>query len=120
MRWLIGILINAVVFVSLAGYFEGFEVSGFGSAVIASFILAILNVLVRPILIVLTLPATILTLGLFLFVINAVTLLLTDGIMGSSFEIDGFGMALLAAIILAVINVAVQKVVIEPMKKKKE
>ncbi|EDL64621.1 phage holin family protein [Bacillus sp. SG-1] len=120
MRWLIGILINAVVFVSLAGYFEGFEVSGIGAAVIASFILAILNVLVKPILILLTLPATILTLGLFLFVINAVTLLLTDGLMGDSFEIDGFGMALLAAIILSIINIAVQKAVIEPMKNKKE
>lgn len=120
MRWLIGILINAVVFVSLAGYFESFEVSGFGAAVIASFILAILNVLVKPILILLTLPATILTLGLFLFVINAVTLLLTDGLMGDNFEIDGFGMALLAAIILSIINIAVQKAVIEPMKNKKE
>ncbi|WP_409251967.1 phage holin family protein [Bacillus sp. SCS-153A] len=120
MRWLIGILINAVVFVSLAGYFDGFEVSSFGAAVLASFILAVLNILVKPILILLTLPATILTLGLFLFVINAVTLLLTEGLMGASFEIDGFGMALLAAIILSIVNLVVQKAVIDPMKQRKE
>ncbi|MBM7585975.1 putative membrane protein [Bacillus pakistanensis] len=118
MRWIIGIIINAVLFLAIAGYFEGFEVSGFGSAIIASLILSILNVLVKPILIILTLPVTILTLGLFLFVINAITLLITDGIMGSSFEIDGFGMALLASVILALVNLVIQKAVIEPMKEK--
>ena len=87
MRWLLGILINAVLFIAFAGYFSGFEVSGFGAAITASLVLSILNMLVRPILIILTLPATILTLGLFLFVINAITLMLTDAIMGSKFEI---------------------------------
>jgi putative membrane protein len=119
MRWIIGIIVNAVLFLAIAGYFEGFEVSGFGSAMIASLILSILNVLVKPILIILTLPVTILTLGLFLFVINAITLQITDGIMGSSFEIDGFGMALLASVILALVNLVIQKAVIEPMKEKK-
>src|SRR6185437_9631307 len=100
MKWLIGILINALLFIAFAGYFEGFVVSSFGAAVGASIVLSILNMLVRPILIILTLPATLLTLGLFLFVINAITLLMTDSIMGSMFEIDGFGLALLLAIIM--------------------
>lgn len=102
MRWIIGILINAVIFIALAGFFEGFQVTGIGAAILASIILSFLNVLVRPILIILTLPVTILSLGLFLFVINAITLMLTDKIMGSSFEISGFGMALVASIILSV------------------
>ncbi|MCA0150608.1 phage holin family protein [Rossellomorea vietnamensis] len=118
MRWIIGILINAVIFIALAGFFDGFEVSGIGAAIGASFILSILNVLVKPILIILTLPVTILSLGLFLFVINAITLLLTDGLMGSSFELSGFGMAFLASIILSLVNLVIQKAVLDPIKEK--
>lgn len=114
MRWLIGIGINAVLFLALAGYFQDdFQVTGIGAAITASFVLSILNVLVRPVLILLTLPATILTLGLFLFVINALTLLMTDSLMGSAFEISGFGMAFLAAVIISVVNVIMQKFVFE-------
>ncbi|CEG28984.1 phage holin family protein [Bacillus sp. B-jedd] len=114
MRWLIGIGINAVLFMALAGYFQDdFQVTGVGAAIVASFVLSILNVLVRPVLILLTLPATILTLGLFLFVINALTLLMTDSLMGSAFEISGFGMAFLAAVIISVVNVIMQKFVFE-------
>ncbi|UQD53862.1 hypothetical protein C0971_16040 [Bacillus methanolicus] len=117
MRWLVGIVINAVLFVALAGYFEdSIYLSGFGAALGASFLLSILNVLVRPILIILTLPVTILTLGLFLFVINAITLLLTDAMMGSAFEIKGFGMALLMSVIMAVLNLIIQKAVLERSK----
>lgn len=118
MRWLISILINAILFIALAGYFEAFEVSSFSAAIVASFILSILNVLVRPILIILTLPVTILSLGLFLFVINAITLLLTDRLMGNAFVIDGFGMALLVAVIMSVANLIIQKAMIEPMRRK--
>ncbi|RHW38909.1 phage holin family protein [Neobacillus notoginsengisoli] len=114
MRWLIGIGINAVLFMALAGYFQDdFQVTGAGAAITASFVLSILNVLVRPVLILLTLPATILTLGLFLFVINALTLLMTDSLMGAAFEISGFGMALLAAVIISIVNVIMQKMVFE-------
>lgn len=115
MRWIIGVMINAVLFIALAGFFKDtFFVSSFGTAIVASFILSILNVLVRPILILLTLPITVLSLGLFLFVINAITLLLTDEIMGSSFEISGFGMALLVVLIMSIANLIIQKVVLEP------
>lgn len=114
MRWLIGIVINAVLFMAIAGFFEdSFYLAGFGSALLASVILSILNILVRPILIILTLPVTILSLGLFLFVINAITLLLTDSLMGSSFEIEGFGMALLMTIIMSIVNLVIQKTVFE-------
>lgn len=108
MRWLLGIVINAVLFIAMAGYFESFYVSDFGSALAASFILSILNVLVRPILIIFTLPVTIMTLGLFLIVINALTLMLTDAIMGSSFETGGFGMALLIVLIMSFFNLILQ------------
>jgi putative membrane protein len=69
-------------------------------------------------LIILTLPVTVLSLGLFLFVINAVTLLLTDSIMGSSFEIDSFGMALLIAVIMSFVNMIVQSQTTKSEKRK--
>lgn len=114
MRWIIGIFINAILFIAIAGYFKDeFFIEGFGAALGASFILAILNLLVRPILIILTLPITILSLGLFLLVINGLTLLMTDAIMGESFEIEGFGMAIVIAIIMSIANLIIQKVVFE-------
>lgn len=115
MRWLIGCFINAVLFMALAGYFhESFQLTGFTAAIQASILLSILNVLVRPLLILLTLPATILTMGLFLFVINALTLELTDYIMGRSFEINGFGMALFFAVLMSIVNVIIQKTIMQP------
>ncbi|WML46013.1 phage holin family protein [Neobacillus sp. PS3-40] len=120
MKWLFGILINAVLFIALAGYFhDSYYLEGFKTALEASFILSILNVLVRPLLILFTLPATILTLGLFLFVINAMTLEITDILMGSSFEISGFGMALFAAVLMSLVNLIVQKTIFEPRKERK-
>ncbi|PKR86190.1 phage holin family protein [Heyndrickxia camelliae] len=112
MRWLISIFINAILFVAIAGFFHSFEVSSFGAAVAASFVLSILNVLVRPILIILTLPITILTLGIFLIVINAITLLITDKLMGESFEIHSFGMAFLMAVIMSVTNIILQNTIL--------
>lgn len=114
MKWLIGILINAILFIALAGYFdETFQLTGIGAAITASFILSILNILVRPILILLTLPITLVTLGFFLFIINAITLSLTDSIMGDAFEISGFGMTLFVSIIMSFVNVIIQKMLLE-------
>lgn len=111
MKWLIGIVINAVLFIALSGFIgDSFYLSGFGSALLASFILSILNIIVRPIFILLTLPITVISLGLFLFVINAVTLMITSGLMGDTFEIVGFGTAILVAIIMSVANLIIQKV----------
>lgn len=104
MGWLIGVLINAILFVALAGYFPGLHVDSFFHAVIASLVLSVLNGIVRPILVLLTLPITMISLGLFLFVINAATLLMTDSIMGYAFEIESFGLALVIAVLMALVN----------------
>lgn len=120
MRWLLGILINAVLFIALAGYFEqALYIESFGAAIIASFVFAILNILVKPVLIILTLPITIFSLGLFLFVINGITLFLTDAIMGDAFTISGFGMAILIAAIISGVNVLIQNVIFTDKKKNK-
>ncbi|WP_227937296.1 phage holin family protein [Alkalihalobacillus deserti] len=114
MRWLVGLLINAAILMAIAYLFDGFQLSGFGAAIIASLLLTIVNAIVRPILIILTLPITVLTLGLFLFVISALTLMLTAALLGSAFEIDGFGIAILASILITI----TQTFIVKPLKKR--
>ena len=108
MKWLASLLANALVLMVVATIFSGFEISGFGAAIIASVILAVLNTIVRPILVLLTLPVTFITLGLFLFVINAITLMLTAALMGDAFNISGFGLAIIAAIVISLLNMVIQ------------
>lgn len=111
LRWFLSIFLNAIALIAVAQLFDSFILEGFGPALLASFILSILNVIVRPILVVLTLPITILSLGLFLFVINAATLMITQGLMGSSFVIEGFGTAVIASIVISVINLLLNSLV---------
>lgn len=109
--WLLSLLLNAVALVVVDQLFESFYLESFGTAILASLILSILNIIVKPILVVLTLPITFITLGLFLFIINAITLMITQGVMGSSFVIEGFGIAILAAIVLSLINLLLNRLV---------
>ncbi|MBM7606172.1 phage holin family protein [Metabacillus litoralis] len=118
-KWIVSILVNALILIVVAGFFDSFHLSGIGAALGASFILSVLNVLIKPFLILLTLPVTVLTLGLFLFVINAITLMITEGLMGDSFVIEGFGTALIAAIFISLLHLMIQKGIVEPMKKSK-
>ncbi|EAF7318922.1 phage holin family protein [Listeria monocytogenes] len=110
MRWIIGVIVNSVLFVALSGFFTSFHVDGFTTALLASFILAILNMLIRPILLLLTLPINIFTLGLFTFVVNAIMLEMTTFFIGDSFQIDGFGTALILAAIMAFANMIINSV----------
>ncbi|EDN8188808.1 hypothetical protein GSY37_12425 [Listeria monocytogenes] len=110
MRWIIGVIINSVLFVALSGFFTSFHVDGFTTALLASFILAILNMLIRPILLLLTLPINIFTLGLFTFFVNAIMLEMTTFFIGDSFQIDGFGTALILAAIMAFANMIINSV----------
>ncbi|SDN00705.1 putative membrane protein [Fictibacillus solisalsi] len=112
-------LVNTVVLMVVAGYYEPFKLEGAGAALLASIILSIFNLFIKPVLVLLTLPVTVLSFGLFLIVINAVLLMLTAEVMGSSFEIDGFGAAFLAAIIISILNLLIQNFIIEPMQKRK-
>lgn len=109
--WITSILFNAIALFAVAQLFTSFHVADFGTALIASFIISILNVFVRPVLVILTLPATILTLGLFLFVINAITLMITQAVMNADFVINNFGVAIIAAIIISIINAILSSLV---------
>ena len=84
MKLILRLLLTAVAVLILAYVLPGVEVAGYTSAIIVAVVLALLRLVVRPILIILTLPITIVTLGLFLLVINAIIILLAD------YFIDGF------------------------------
>ncbi|KAB8132154.1 phage holin family protein [Gracilibacillus oryzae] len=111
MRWLLSLILNALALMLIDYLFDGITIDGFLAAVIASIILAVLNAIVKPILVILTLPITIVTLGLFLLVINAVTLMLTQAFMGDNFIINGFGTAVIAAILFSILNIFINKLV---------
>ena len=117
-RWFVSILVNALILIVVAGYFHSFHLSGIGAAIGASFLLSILNILVKPFLILLTLPVTIFTLVLFLIVLNAVTLMIAEGLMGDAFNIDSFGAAILAAVVISLLHLMIQKAIVEPLQKK--
>lgn len=88
----------------LAAYIlPGVSIDGFVTAVILALVLAVLNAVVRPILVLLTIPVTILTLGLFLLVINALIILLADSLL-AGFDTSGFITALLFSLVLSVIT----------------
>jgi putative membrane protein len=98
-RW----LISAVSLLIVSYIVPGIEVQGFFYALIAAVFLGVLNAIVRPVLIILTLPLTILTLGLFLFVVNGIMLMLVSLVL-KGFHVNGFWPAVLGALLLSVIN----------------
>jgi putative membrane protein len=99
LRWLI--LTSGII---IASYLlEGIHVSGFFSVFFAAALLGILNALFRPVLILLTLPINILSLGLFTFVINALMLMMVSGII-SGFEVHGFWTAVFGSLIISIIS----------------
>lgn len=116
LRWILSVILNAIALIAVAQLFEHFHLEGFGAAIIASIILSVLNVIVKPILILFTLPITVLTLGLFLFIINAITLMITQGVMGDSFVINGFGTAIIASIVISIINLVLNWAVRDPIR----
>ncbi len=99
LRWLI-----LTIAILLASYIlDGIQVSGFVSAFFAAAILGILNAFFRPILLILTLPINILTLGLFTFLVNALMLKMASGII-PGFHVYGFWTAVFGALIISVLN----------------
>ena len=103
MRFLIRIVVIAAVSFGLAHILKGIRIDTFWTAIVFAVVLAILNIFIKPLLIILTLPVTILTLGLFLFVINALVVLLASRFV-DGISIAGFGWALLFSLILSIIT----------------
>ncbi|WP_274475044.1 phage holin family protein [Mangrovimonas aestuarii] len=103
MKLIIKLLLTALAVVVLARILPGVQVEAYSTAIIVAVVLALLNVIVKPLLVLFTLPATILTLGLFLFVINAVIILLADKLV-DGFGVASFWWALLFSVLLSVLQ----------------
>ena len=99
LRW----VINALTLLVMSQIVPGIHIDSFGTALLAALALGILNALLRPLLLILTLPVNILTLGLFTFVVNGVMLKLASDLV-RGFHVDGFGSAVLGALVLALIS----------------
>lgn len=103
MKLLVVWLLNAVSLLAVAYLMPSIEVSGFGGALIAAAVIALVNVLIRPILVILTLPVTVLTLGLFILVINGLMFLLVGNLL-ESFEVRSLWSGILGALLYSLIS----------------
>jgi putative membrane protein len=101
-QFLLTWLVTAISLMITAYIVPGFVVSSFGAALIAAIVLGLVNAIVKPILVLLTLPLTIVTLGLFLFVLNALTIWLA-GWLTPGFDVAGFLPALIGSIVLTLV-----------------
>ncbi len=108
MKWWQRVLLNTIIFLVLAEFLNGFEVNDWTTAVLAAVVLSLLNGLVRPIVSLFSLPFTILTFGLFYFVINGLMIWLT-GYFVAGLTISSFGQAILVALILSIVNSLIAK-----------
>lgn len=100
--WTIRWMLNMLAIILTASLISGFELSVWG-AIVGSVFLGIINAIIRPVLMILTLPINLLTLGLFTFVVNGFTLYLTSATI-KGFDIHGFGWAILSAFVLSIIS----------------
>lgn len=101
-RW----IINALALLLIANFVPGMEVSGFYAAMITIVILALINAIIRPVIIFLTLPVTVLTLGLFTFVINGFMFWFASTIV-QGLTVDGFMPAFWSALLLTIVSAVV-------------
>lgn len=101
MGLLISLLLNTLAMIITANIVPGFHVDTFTSALLAAIVLGIINTFIKPVLLLLTLPLTIITLGLFVFVVNAIAIRLTTLVV-PGFAVDGWVAAILGAIVLSI------------------
>ena len=101
-RW----LLLAAALLLVAQIYDGVVVTGFGAAMVAALVLGLLNTLLRPLLVLLTLPVTLLTLGLFLFVINALMFYFAASLL-NGFHVTGFVAALIGSLIYSLFGVVI-------------
>lgn len=109
MQLLIALVINALAFLLTAYIVPGFKVADFTTAVLAAIVLGVVNTFIKPVLSFVSLPITIVTLGLFAFVINAVVLFIVSAVV-PGVMIDGWVPAILGAIVLSIVSTVLSSV----------
>ena len=103
MIYIVQIVVTSLILLLMAKMVKGVEIDNWGSALIAAVILGFVNAFVKPVMVFLTIPLTMITLGLFLLVINALVLQLVAA-LSPGVRISGFGQAVLGSIVLTVLN----------------
>ena len=106
LRW----VLMAVALLAVSYLYAGVQVASFGTALLAAVVIGLLNVLLRPVLVLLTLPVTVLTLGLFLFIVNALVFWAASGLM-PGFHVNGFWAALLGSLIYSALGLCIDAVI---------
>lgn len=99
-------LLSAAALLAVAYLYSGVQITGFSAALIAALVIGLLNSVLRPILVILTLPVTVVTLGLFLFVINALMFWAAASLL-SGFSVSGFAAALIGSLIYSVLAMVI-------------
>ncbi|WP_171165786.1 phage holin family protein [Usitatibacter palustris] len=112
LRW----IVNAAALLLVAYLYPGVAVTTFFAALMAALVLGLVNAVIRPILVILTLPVTILTLGLFIFVINALLFWFVAEVV-KGFEVTGFMAALIGSVLYSVITLVTSWLLFSPPKK---
>ncbi len=107
MRLVIKWLLSALALLAVTYVYSGVQVTSFTSALIAAAVIGLLNMIVRPVLVVLTLPVTIVTLGLFLFVINALLFWAASGLL-AGFQVSGFLAALIGSLLYSLLGLVIE------------
>jgi putative membrane protein len=108
MNFLMRIVVTSIIAFGLSYILSGVHLETFWTAIALAVVLAILNAIVKPLLVIITLPITVVTLGLFLFVINALIILLADKLL-RGFAVDGFWWALLFSLLLSIVTSVLYK-----------
>jgi len=112
-------ILNALALIAVANFVPGINVDGFTSALIAAFFLGLVNTLIRPIFLVLTLPVTVVTLGLFIFVINGLLFWFTGSIL-KGFVVDSFWNGVFGAVLYSIFSWALSTAAAQIMRKQRE
>ena len=99
-------LLSAAALLAVAYLYGGVEIKSYSAALLAALVIGLFNSVVRPILVILTLPVTVLSLGLFLFVINALMFWSAAGLM-DGFNVSGFGAALIGSLIYSLLGIVI-------------
>jgi putative membrane protein len=110
-------ILNALALIAVANFVPGIHVDGFTAALIAAFLLGLVNTLIRPVFLVLTLPVTVLTLGLFIFVINGLLFWFTGSIL-KGFAVDSFWHGIFGAVLYSIFSWALSAAAAQIMRKK--
>ena len=107
MKLILKWLLSATALLLVAYLYSGVEVRSFSGALMAALVIGLFNAILRPVLVLLTLPITLVTLGLFLFVINALMFWSASGVL-NDFHVRGFGAALLGSLLYSVIGLVIE------------